>query len=66
MSEVLNRMVKNIDERYYIGEGVEFYCPENANWMSYGWVGGLMNTYPMLALGDDEHFRKVSNTFDFA
>ena len=66
MSEVLNRMVKNIDERYYIGEGVEFYCPENANWMSYGWVGGLMNTYPMLALDDDEHFRKVSNTFDFA
>lgn len=65
MSEVLNRMVKNIDERYYEGESWQFYCPENANWMSYGWIGGLMNTYPMLALKDDEHFRKVKNTFDF-
>lgn len=66
MSEVLAQMIKNIDERYYIGEGVEFYCPENADWMSYGWVGGLINTYPMLALGDENHFEKVKNTFDFA
>lgn len=66
MSQVLNFMTKNIDERYYVGEGVEFYCPENANWMSYGWVGGLMNTYPMLALGDQDHYQKVKNTFDFA
>lgn len=66
MSQVLQFMTKNIDERYYMGQGVEFYCPENANWMSYGWVGGLMNTYPMLALGDPEHYRKVKNTFDFA
>lgn len=66
MSEVLTQMTKNIDERYYVGEGVAFYCPENANWMSYGWVGGLINTYPMLALGDKEHLQKVKNTFDFA
>ena len=66
MSEVLSRMVKNIDERYYRGPDSEFYCPENADWMSYGWVGGLINTYPMLALGDTAHLRKVTNTFDFA
>lgn len=66
MSEVFARMVRNIDERYYKGEQYEFYCPENADWMSYGWVGGLMNTYPMLALGDKEHYGKVKNTFDFA
>ncbi len=66
MSQVLTYMTKNIDERYYVGNDVEFYCPENADWMSYGWVGGLMNTFPMLALGDKEHFRKVKNTFDFA
>ena len=66
MSEVLARMARNIDERYYTGPDWEFYCPENANWISYGWVGGLMNTFPMLALGDDEHFRRVKNTFDFA
>lgn len=66
MSEVLDRMVKNIDERYYKGNQWEYYCPENADWISYGWIGGLMNTYPMLGLGDSEHERKVMNTFDFA
>lgn len=65
MSEVLSRMVRNIEERYYEGENGSYYCPENANWMSYGWIGGLMNTYPMLALGDDFHLQRVRNTFDF-
>lgn len=66
MSEVLSRMVRNIDDRYYIGDKWEYYCPENADWMSYGWIGGLMNTYPMLALNDAIHLQKVKNTFDFA
>ena len=66
MSEVFDRMVKNIDERYYQGSQWEYYCPENADWMSYGWIGGLMNTYPVLALGDAEHERRVRNTFNFA
>lgn len=66
MSQVLDYMTKNIDERYYSDDKVAFYCPENADWMSYGWVGGLMNTFPMLALGDEEHTQKVKNTFDFA
>ncbi|WP_233551759.1 hypothetical protein [Parabacteroides sp. AF48-14] len=66
MSEVFSRMTQNIDERYYEEGEFGFYCPENANWMSYGWVGGLINTYPMLALGDTGHLRKVKNTFDFA
>lgn len=65
MSEVLTRMVRNIDDRYYVGDQWEYYCPENADWISYGWIGGLMNTYPMLALGDEDHLRKVKNTFDF-
>ncbi len=66
MSEVLTLMVRNIDERYHIGEHGEYYCPENADWMSYGWIGGLMNTYPMLALNDEEHMRRVQKTFDFS
>ena len=66
MSEVFDRMVKNIDERYHKGSQWEYYCPENADWMSYGWIGGLINTYPMLVLGDAEHERRVRNTFDFA
>ena len=66
LSEVLTRMEKNIEERYYKGEQGEYYCPENADWMSYGWIGGLINTYPMLAIGDAEHLQRVKNTFDFA
>ena len=66
MSRVLDIMDKNIDLRYYQKDSVEFYRPETADWMSYGWIGGLINTYPMLALGDDEHLRRVARTFDFA
>ncbi|WP_313153761.1 hypothetical protein [Sphingobacterium multivorum] len=66
MSEVFTRMAKNIDERYYTKDGIGFYCPENADWMSYGWVGGLINTYPMLAMADKAHFDRVSHTFNFA
>lgn len=66
MSEVLHIMNKDIDLRYYDKDGVEFYRPEAADWMAYGWIGGLINTYPMLALGDEEHLRRVTCTFDFA
>lgn len=66
MSEVLSIMDRNIDARYYQKDSVEFYRPETADWMSYGWIGGLINTYPMLAIGDDEHLRRVARTFDFA
>lgn len=66
MSEVLSIMDRNIDARYFQKDSVEFYRPETADWMSYGWIGGLINTYPMLAIGDDEHLRRVARTFDFA
>ena len=65
-SEVIRLMTANIDERYYKGENWEFYCPENAEWISFGWIGGLMNTFPMLVLGDEKHRKQVFNTFDFA
>lgn len=65
-SEVMRLMAFNIDRRYLKCEDWEYYCPENADWISFGWIGGLMNTYPMLALGDAEHLQKVKNTFDFA
>lgn len=65
-SQVASWMTKRIDDRWYADEKFQFYCPENANWISFGWVGGLMNTFPMLVLGDEEHRRKVCRTFDFA
>lgn len=66
MSEVFSIMSKNIDRRYYEDGEVGFYRPENADWMSYGWIGGLINTYPMLVMGDAGRLQKVKNTFDFA
>lgn len=66
MSHVFELMTRNIEERFHQGPLGAYYCPENANWMSYGWIGGLMNTYPMLALGDTMHVRRVASTFDFA
>ncbi|WP_297829885.1 hypothetical protein [uncultured Rikenella sp.] len=65
MSEVRRRMERNIESRYHVGAAGEYYCPENADWMSYGWIGGLMNTYPMLAAGDTLRLRRVVHTFDF-
>lgn len=64
-SEVMRLMTSNIDRRYMKCDDWEFYRPENADWISFGWIGGMMNTYPMLALGDEEHLQKVKNTFDF-
>ncbi len=66
MSEVLSIMNRNIDGRYLEGDKWQYYCPEAADWMAYGWIGGLINTYPMLVLGDEFHLKRVMNTFDFA
>lgn len=65
MSRVMELMMADIDERYLDRDTTQYYCPENADWMSYGWIGGMMNSYPALALGDAEHLRRVANTFDF-
>ncbi|HEV2483618.1 MAG TPA: hypothetical protein VGS79_28325, partial [Puia sp.] len=64
-SEVVAMMTKRIDHRFYNGSH-SFYCPENATWISYGWIGGLMDTFPMLVLGDQSHLERVIQTFDFA
>jgi hypothetical protein len=65
-SQIQRWMTERIDSRWYAGDEFQFYCPENANWISFGWIGGLMNTFPMLALGDKSHRERVVKTFDFA
>lgn len=65
-SEITKLMTKNIDNRFYDGKEFRFYCPENADWISFGWVGGLMDTYPMLVHGDSLHLDHAAATFDFA
>jgi hypothetical protein len=65
-SEVVRQMSGRIDSRYYQGQDSTFYCPENAAWISFGWIGGLIDTFPMLAHGDEKHLDRVTKTFDFA
>jgi hypothetical protein len=65
-SEVARRMTARIDSRFHDGGRFKFYCPENAPWISFGWIGGLIDTFPMLALGDEGHLRRVTETFGFA
>lgn len=65
-SEITRLMTRRIDSRFHEGKEFRFYCPENAAWISFGWVGGLMNTFPMLALGDAARLQRVTQTFDFA
>ncbi len=66
MSQTARWMTERIDSRWYEDEKFQFYCPENANWISFGWIGGLMNTFPMIALEDTFHLNRVIKTFDFA
>ncbi|MGE5294574.1 MAG: hypothetical protein ACM3VT_07085, partial [Solirubrobacterales bacterium] len=65
-SQVARWMTDRIDSRWHEGFAHQFYCCENARWISFGWVGGLMNTFPMLALGDEMHLDRATRTFDFA
>lgn len=64
-SQVEQWMTERIDSRFHDSPTAKFYCPENAPWIAFGWVGGWMNTFPMLVLGDDKHLKRVTQTFDY-
>lgn len=42
-----------------------FYRPENNKDFQLGWVSGMMNTYPMLALNDKKERERVAAELDF-
>ncbi len=42
-----------------------YYPPENSRDFQLGWVSGMMNTYPMLALNDAKERQRVSEELDF-
>lgn len=42
-----------------------FYRPENSKDFQLGWVSGMMNTYPMLALNDQKERERVFAELDF-
>jgi hypothetical protein len=42
-----------------------YYTPENSRDFQLGWVSGMMNTYPMLALNDQTERERVLAEIDF-
>ncbi|MFE7215490.1 hypothetical protein ACFU93_37395 [Streptomyces sp. NPDC057611] len=46
-------------------EAGKFYRPENWENFQLGWVSGMINTYPMLALNDPTERGRVSEELDF-
>lgn len=42
-----------------------FYTPENNKDFQLGWVSGMMNTYPMLALNNEKERNRVAAELDF-
>lgn len=42
-----------------------YYMPENNKDFQLGWVSGMMNTYPMLALNDQKERQRVAEELDF-
>jgi hypothetical protein len=63
-SQVEKYMTACIDGRFLTSPNASFYCPENGPWIAFGWIGGWMNTFPMLVLGDQTHLERVAKTFD--
>ncbi|HVI44260.1 MAG TPA: hypothetical protein VM802_05305 [Chitinophaga sp.] len=42
-----------------------YYKPENNSDFQLGWVSGMINTYPMLALNDEKERQRVARELDF-
>jgi lysophospholipase L1-like esterase len=64
-SEVTRLMTGRIDSRWHENAAGQYYGDSNCDIITLGWVGGLMNTYPMFALGDALHSGRAIKTFDF-
>ena len=64
-SEVTRLMTARIDSRFTTRGTHQYYCPENSDNLCIGWIGGLIDTFPMLVLGDETHRDRVTKTFDF-
>jgi len=60
--EVVSNITKS---RFVTVPAGSYYLPENNNDFQLGWVSGMMNTYPMLALNDEKERNRVAAELDF-
>lgn len=67
MSTIFKYTKQQVDKGHFHNTSyASIYFPEgNSTRFQLGWVGGMMNTYPMLSLNDSLHFSRVANTIDF-
>ncbi len=67
MSAIFDYTRQQVDKnRFHNTPYGSVYFPENSSArFQLGWIGGMMNTYPMLALNDSLHRERVGNTIDF-
>lgn len=67
MSAIFDYTRQQVEKNHFhISPFASIYFPENGfSRFQLGWVGGMMNTYPMLSLNDSLHRSRVANTIDF-
>ncbi len=56
-------MTWRMDRHWLENAAGRYYTDSNSEIVTLGWVGGLMNTFPMLALGDELHRERAIKTF---
>lgn len=62
LSQLYATITSNNFREFPVGN---YYLPENSKDFQLGWVSGMINTYPMLALNDSKERKRVSEELDF-
>ncbi|SMC87330.1 hypothetical protein [Pedobacter nyackensis] len=65
MSHYLNLATTICSNNFITVSTGSYYKPENNRDFQLGWVSGMMNTYPMLALNDAKERTRVAQELDF-
>ncbi|MEC5142443.1 hypothetical protein [Chitinophaga sp. 212800010-3] len=65
MSQLLDWDRDICSRNFYSGSIGSYYRPENSNDFQLGWVSGMINTYPMLALNDAAERKRVMDELNF-
>ena len=65
MSELVAAGTRICSGNFSVQPVGNYYLPENSKDFQLGWVSGMINTFPMLALNDSTERRRVSEELDF-
>jgi len=65
MSKQLEMATAICSSNFVTVQAGSYYTPENNEDFQLGWVSGMMNTYPMLALNNEKERSRVAAEIDF-